>query len=112
MVWRSSPRAARFNIYLFGAFLLVYVPLHYLESSEQSSWRLGGLLTRVVVLGLIGLMVSAVFSLTSGWEMLHSPRIAGEASLSAQLRHFPMLGLGTRRTTRPLILPPDSAATS
>lgn len=80
--------------YLFGVFLLVYIPARYLDSSRHDAWKLSRLLARIAGLGLVGLAISAVFSLPSTLEMLQSPRVHGEASLSGRLLGSSVFQLG------------------
>ena len=86
-----------FNVfygYLFGVFLLAYVPARYLDSTRHDGWKLSRLLATIAALGLIGLAISAVFSLPSAVEMLLSPRGHGQASHAGRLLGSPIFQLG------------------
>jgi uncharacterized membrane protein YfhO len=83
-----------FYAYLFGIFLLAYLPLRILEIGRQETGKVSKLLAKVAGLGVIGLALSAVFSLPSLLEILLSPRGHGEASYAARLLHAPIFRLG------------------
>jgi len=83
-----------FYAYLFGIFLLAYLPARLIEAGRSETGKLSRLLARVAVLGVIGFAISAVFSLPSLVEILQSPRVHGEASHAGQLLQASPFRLG------------------
>ena len=89
-----------FNVfygYLFGLLMLAYVAARYFGTARHDGWKLSRLLVAIAALGLIGLAISAVFSLPSALEMLESPRGHGPASQAGRLLGSPIFRLGNAR---------------
>jgi uncharacterized membrane protein YfhO len=79
-------------IYLSGGFFAIYALLRYFSDNEFNIKQFGNLFAKVVGYGCVGLAISAVFSIPSLMEMLDSPRVGGEASLSGKLSGSSMFG--------------------
>lgn len=81
------------DVYFIGMFLLFYILFRLLGDRRDKRMKISGLLTRVVLLGMTGLAVSALFFINGLQIMLESPRVGGDASYFGSLIAQPVFGL-------------------
>jgi hypothetical protein len=92
-----------FSLATMGVFGLVYFAFRTL--AVKPDWKALGKETALLVgLTVLGMLMSAVFSMEAAAEILSSPRVAGEASHAASLSQTPMFALGDQRFYGTLIL--------
>lgn len=95
LAWAIITAYSVFYLYLFGSFMAIYALMRYFSEEEEfNAQKFGGLFLKMAVLGVVGLMVGAAQALPIGLEMMESPRVGGEASLSGKLSNSPMFGFG------------------
>ncbi len=95
--WWPFPIAVYFvagpRLILFVIFLTAYAIFRYLNLKGVDIKGLLILGGKMVVLGLIGVLISAAFTFPVTVNLLNSPRIAGNASSFSSLLTKPLLGL-------------------
>ena len=79
-----------FNLYLYGLFILVYSFIRMFDKESALKEYLA-IYLRMVLLGLLGLGISAVFVFTELDQIAESPRVGGDASYSHILKSQPAL---------------------
>ncbi len=99
--WRLFPVAvsliAAYNfvsLYTCSVFLLLYVLFRVLAEEEHDFARLPRLFRQMFLLGLLGVLISSVFSIPNLLQMIESPRVSGNASLTGELASIPMFRPG------------------
>lgn len=81
------------DVYFIGLFFLFYILLRFLIDRSDTKQKIAGLLVRVVLLGMTGLTMSALFFVNGLQIMLESPRVGGDASYFGSLIAQPVFGL-------------------
>lgn len=79
-----------FDLFLFSLFLGFYILFRFIDEVGWDAKRFGTLVLQIVGLGAIGVGMSSIFLFSNIQEILQSPRVGGESSLSAQLMASPM----------------------
>jgi uncharacterized membrane protein YfhO len=70
-----------FNLYVYGLFLLIYTILRYFEDGKNTSFKpLFVLIGKMAGLGVLALLMSAIFSIPDIVQLLESPRGSGSSS--------------------------------
>lgn len=82
------------SLYTCCLFLLSYALFRVLAEDEIDLRVLPAILLRMLLLGALGVLISAVFSLPNLLQMIESPRVSGNASLSSAMGAFPILEPG------------------
>lgn len=82
------------SLYTCSIFLLFYVLFRVLAEEEINFKRLPTLLLHMLLLGALGILISAVFSIPNLLQMIDSPRVSGNASLTNELASIPIFELG------------------
>ena len=95
--WRLFPVAVAlvaafqpFNLFIFGIALAFYVACRQLIYLHLNSRKLRILSTRLFAYGLLGVAISAVFSLSNCAQLLQSPRVGGGTSPAHQIMSLDM----------------------
>ncbi len=108
--WRFFPLAVGliaayqpFYMYTEGLFLLAYALLRIIESGNWRPTRLPPLLLKMAGLGVLGLLVSSLFSVAAILQMLESPR-AGASSYFHALATSPIFSFGNAQETMTAVL--------
>ena len=74
-----------FNFYIYSLFLAVYFVFRYLYEYEKINKGFFKTLGQMILLGLIGVLMSAERIVTGFMKMYYSPRMAGNADVASQL---------------------------
>lgn len=82
------------SLYTCSVFLLLYVFFRVLAGEETYFKKLPSLFLKMLMLGALGVLMSAVFSLPNLLQMIESPRVAGNASLANELSSTPIFEPG------------------
>jgi uncharacterized membrane protein YfhO len=82
-----------FNLYLYGLFLFVYILFRYFLEKGMEVKGLFILLSKLGLLLVLGLGISAMFLFSNIKQLLESPRVAGDVTYFDTLSHFPFFGL-------------------
>ncbi len=82
------------NLYTGGVFLLFYILFRVSAEDETDFKRLSSLFLRLILLGLLGVLMSAVFSVPNLFQMIDSARVSGSASLVSKLASKSILETG------------------
>ncbi|HSM98785.1 MAG TPA: YfhO family protein, partial [Gallionella sp.] len=82
------------SLYTCSVFLLFYVLFRVFSGEEISLTKLPALLLRLLSLGALGVLISAVFSIPNLLQMIDSPRVSGNASHVAELVSTPVFEPG------------------
>jgi hypothetical protein len=85
------------DLYFIGVFLVIYIMIRLIETSEKKSKKIFGLFNKLVLLGLAGVAVSTFFLINGLQIMLESPRVSGNASYFDILFSTPLFGLEGER---------------
>lgn len=81
--------AMPFNIYMYGLFLAAYAVFRMIETGTFNVKKTGALFGTMIVLGLVGMLISAPFLIENVVQMLESPRGSGTNSLAKILSATP-----------------------
>ncbi|HXD93367.1 MAG TPA: YfhO family protein, partial [Bacteroidia bacterium] len=82
-----------FNLYVYGLFLLIYTVLRYFEDGKNTSFKpLFILLGKMAGLGVLALLMSAIFLIPDIVQLLESPRGSGSSSYFDALSSKSMFG--------------------
>lgn len=79
-----------FDLFLFCEFLGFYVLFRFIDQNGLDLKKFGTLVLQIVGLGAIGVGMSSIFLFSNIQEILQSPRVGGDSSLSAQLIGTPI----------------------
>lgn len=82
------------SLYTCCQFLLFYILFRVL-AGEKNNLTLPALFLRLLLLGALGILISAVFSIPNLLQMLDSPRLSGNASYTNKLSSLPMFEVGS-----------------
>ena len=82
------------SLYTCSVFLLLYVMFRLFADDENEFKRLPPLFLGLLLLGMLGVLISAVFSIPNLLQMIDSPRVSGNASLVNDLVAKPAFELG------------------
>lgn len=82
-----------FYLYTYSVFMLLYIPIRYVERFSWNWKAVTALIVKLLVMGALGLLMASVISLSEIRQMLDSPRVGGEASYTARLSARPMFFL-------------------
>jgi uncharacterized membrane protein YfhO len=82
------------SLYTCSIFLLLYVLFRLLAEEETTFRKLSSLLPQMLLLGALGVLISAVFSIPNLLQMIDSPRVSGNASLTNELASIPVFEFG------------------
>lgn len=82
------------SLYICSLFLLLYVLFRVLAEEEMNFKKLPPLLLHMLLLGMLGVLISAVFSFPNLLQMIDSPRVSGNASHTGRLAALPVFELG------------------
>lgn len=92
------------SLYTCGAFLLLYALFRIWGAEKIDLKKLKPLFTGMLLLGALGVLMSAVFSLPNLLQMESSPRVSGEASLARELFSMPIFELGNSHYLATLLM--------
>ena len=82
------------SLYTCSVFLLLYVLFKVLAEEKINFKKIPSLLLDMLLLGALGILMSAVFSIPNLLQMLDSPRVSGNASIANELASIPIFALG------------------
>ena len=82
------------SLYTCSVFLLFYVMFRLLSDDQIDLKKIPPLFLRLLLLGMLGILISAVFSIPNLLQMIDSPRVSGDASLVNNLVAKPVFELG------------------
>ncbi len=82
-----------FDLFLFAEFLGLYVVFRFIDQHGWDTKEFFALVLKIVGLGVLGVGMSSVFLFSNIQEILQSPRVGGDSSLSAKLMAKPMFGM-------------------
>ncbi len=82
-----------FYLYIFSLFLLLYTIFRFIDERGFRFTSLSALLLKMFGLGLLGVLISAVFMLSDLTRMLQSPRVSGDAAIISNLSSRPVFAL-------------------
>jgi uncharacterized membrane protein YfhO len=82
------------SLYTCSVFLLLYVLFRVYGEEKINQKRLPSLLLQMLLLGTLGILISAVFSLPNLFQMIDSPRVSGDASFTNGLASLQIFKLG------------------
>jgi len=80
-------------LYLNGLMLVLYAIIRFTEEERWNGKDVLGFVVAFVALELLGVCISAVFSVNYLDRMLNGPRVGGDASYAQSLKAHPLLGL-------------------
>jgi uncharacterized membrane protein YfhO len=83
------------SLYTCGLFLLLYILFRVFSRNEINLNKLPSLFLHLLLLGALGILTSAVFSIPNLLQMIDSPRVSGSVSYASELRSLPMFELGS-----------------
>lgn len=82
------------SLYTCSVFLLLYVFFRVLAEEEIDFKKPAAIFLHILLLGALGILMSAVFSIPNLLQMIDSPRVAGSASLTNKLASLPIFEMG------------------
>lgn len=82
------------SLYTCSEFLLLYVLFRVLADDEINYKELPSLFRNLLLLGLLGVLISAVFSIPNLIAMIDSPRVSGDAKLTNEMASIPIFEPG------------------
>ena len=82
------------SLYTCGEFLLFYVLFRVLAEEEINFKEIPSLFRNLLLLGLLGVLISAVFSIPNLIAMIDSPRVSGDARLTNEMAAIPIFKPG------------------
>jgi uncharacterized membrane protein YfhO len=82
------------SLYTCSVFLSLYVLVRVLAEEQINLKRLPPLFLHMILLGALGILISAVFSIPNLLQMIDSPRVSGNASLTNEMTSIPIFELG------------------
>lgn len=84
------------NLFTFGLFILSYAAFRFFSSPPPGQHKFFHLLTRIILAGLVGLLLSGPFLLENIFQLIESPRGSGPDSYFAKLSSSPMFALSNK----------------
>lgn len=84
------------SLYTCSVFLLLYILFRVLAEQEINLKKLPSLFLHLLLLGALGVLLSAVLSIPNLLQMIDSPRVSGNASLTNELSSIPIFESGNR----------------
>ena len=82
------------SLYTCSEFLLFYVLFRVLAEEEINFKEIPSLFRNLLLLGLLGVLISAVFSIPNLIAMIDSPRVSGDARLTNEMAAIPIFKPG------------------
>lgn len=82
------------SLYICSEFLLLYILSRVFAEEQLDLKILPSLFSKLLFLGALGVLISAVFSLPNLIQMIDSPRVKGNASLASDLSALPIFNPG------------------
>jgi uncharacterized membrane protein YfhO len=82
------------SLYTCSVFLLLYILFRVFSGEEIDFKKIPSLFLNLLLLGTLGVLISAVFSLPNLFQLIDSPRVSGNASLAKELASLPIFELG------------------
>ena len=82
------------SLYTCSIFLFLYVLFRVFAEEEINFKRIRSLFLHMLLLGALGVLISAVFSVPNLLQMIDSPRVSGNASYISKLVALPIFELG------------------
>ena len=73
------------SLFIIGIFLCFYITIRFVSENEFQFPRLKKCISNILLYGIIGIGISAIFSFPTIFQLAHSTRVTGESSLFKQL---------------------------
>ncbi len=89
-----------FSLYTYGAFLLLYSIVRFLDEHPWNFRSYAGLLFKMVVFGALGIAICFICFMGAALHMLQSPRVSGHVGYFESLKRVPLFGLENWSITR------------
>jgi uncharacterized membrane protein YfhO len=80
-------------MYVYTLFMVLYATIRYFEQDNATFIGYGKLIGRCAALVLLGVGIGSIMTLSLVWQILHGPRVGGEASYASKLSSFPIFGM-------------------